>query len=149
MGPRLCLQFSVIVVRSWLDFCRLGSSLWYRDYLRLEFWYLSDVLGEFIRSWWSCGEAPRGFQLTMLFLTWALLFLLLCMPPMANAEIGTVQADTECLTSLGDGPEIVSSSEGAIREVTSKGKSFVQQHLAWTECYAFVAIKFLITLSSR
>jgi hypothetical protein len=77
---------------------------------------------EFVtRSWWSYGEAPRGFQLAMLFLTWALLFLLLCMPPMVNAEIGTVQADTERLTSLGDGPEIVSSSEGAIREVTSKG----------------------------
>jgi len=60
----------------------------------------------------------------MLFLTWALLFLLLCMPPMANAEIGSVQVDTERLTSLGDGPEIVSSSEGAILEVTFEGNFF-------------------------
>lgn len=65
------------------------------------------------RSWWCCGEAPRGFQLAMLFLTWALLFLLLCMPPMANAEVGKVQADIERLPPLGDGSDIL--------EVTWKG----------------------------
>ena len=68
---------------------------------------------DFLRSWWCCGEAPRGFQLAMLFLTWALLFLLLCMPSMANAEIGKAQADTDSLSSLGDGQEIL--------EVTFKG----------------------------
>lgn len=74
---------------------------------------VSSKLGN--RSWWCCGEAPRGFQLAMLFLTWALLLLLLCMPPMANAEIGKVQADTERLSSLGDGQEIL--------EVTLKDSS--------------------------
>ncbi|KAG0591414.1 hypothetical protein KC19_1G174200 [Ceratodon purpureus] len=66
---------------------------------------VSSKLGN--RSWWCCGEAPRGFQLAMLFLTWALLFLLLCMPSMANAEIGKAQADTDSLSSLGDGQEIL------------------------------------------
>jgi len=68
-------------------------------------------------------------QLAMLFLTWALLFLLLCMPPMANAEIGAVQADTERPTSLVDRPEIVASSEVAIHEVISEG-SFC----TWMQC---------------
>jgi hypothetical protein len=93
-------------------FVRLGGHSRLSYVVQSLFAFLMYV--EFFRSWWCCGEAPRGFQLAMLFLTWALLLLLLCMPPMANAEIGKVQADTERLSSLGDGQEIL--------EVTLKGK---------------------------
>lgn len=55
-----------------------------------------------------------------MFLTWALLFLLLCIPPMANAE-SKVQLNMEQLRSIGDDPEIDSPSEGVVSEVIWKG----------------------------
>lgn len=75
------------------------------------------------RSWWCCCEAFGGFQLAM-FLTWALLFLLLCIPPMANAE-SKVQLNMEQLRSIGDDPEIDSPSEGVVSEVIWKDSSRV------------------------
>lgn len=71
------------------------------------------------RSWWCFGEAPRGFQLTMLFLTWALLFLLLCLAPAANAE-SKVQLNIEQLGSFGVESETATPSVGVISEVVWK-----------------------------
>lgn len=86
---------------------------------------LSDVVDCWFgfRSWWSGGEGglpPRGVQLAMLFLTWAILFLgMLSLPPMLGVNADSI--NTERLSvSLGDGPDS-SSFNGAIREVTSKG----------------------------
>lgn len=81
----------------------------------------------------------------MLFLTWALLFLLLCLAPAANAE-SKVQINIEQLGSFGVESETATPSVGVISEVVWKGNVLCSNRLYY--CFIFFVFRRMIKLNS-